>query len=101
MSTPGRNAYNDAALIAVINGTDTAISGMEGVNRQVMSISGQLPQVNRSTSGMKLGTALANWNAEFNRVVGDLRALNEKAKGLLNLNRSVDTETSTTANGAS
>ncbi|MGX7828857.1 hypothetical protein ACTG9Q_27580 [Actinokineospora sp. 24-640] len=95
MSTPGRNAYDDAMLLAIISGTDTALGKMQSVNSNVAMIAGQLPNVNRSTSGLRLGQALGDWTTAFNKVVGDMQMLNEKARSLMQLNRNIETETST------
>ena len=96
----GRNAFSDAVLISVINGTDTAIQNMNRVSGQVGAASATLPMVNNSASGQKLRFAFDNWTADYNRVVGLLTDLNMKAKDLLRSNRTVDTDASTTANGA-
>jgi hypothetical protein len=85
--------YDDATLNAVITATSDSIGKMEQVNAQVLGLSSQLPQVNRSTSGTKLGGLLADWTAEYKRVVGELQALNEKANGILITNRNVETDT--------
>jgi hypothetical protein len=92
-----RYGYDDAALTSIITATSNAIESMNGVNRQVLGISGQLPAVNNSTSGVRLSTALGNWNTDFNRVIGQLSALRDKATGLLTVNRNTDTDAGGTA----
>ena len=92
--------YDDATLQGVINATDTALQNMGSVNQNVMGIQGLMPVVNKSTSGVKLATALADWTTDFNLVKNQLDALNNKAKGLLTVNRGADTDADSTANGA-
>ncbi|OLR93345.1 hypothetical protein [Actinokineospora bangkokensis] len=101
MSNNGRNAYSDQALISVINGTDTAISSMNQVSGQVGSVAAVMPMVNNSESGIKLRNAFTTWTSDFNRVVQMMTDLNYKAKDLLRVNRSTNTDASTTANGPS
>ncbi|MFT7841743.1 hypothetical protein Q5530_36880 [Saccharothrix sp. BKS2] len=72
-----RNAYDEALLIQIINGTDTALQNMGTVNQQVTLIAGQLGMANQSTAGQKLTYALTDWGHGFNRVVNSLRALND------------------------
>lgn len=97
MAGNGNFGYDDGMLVQVISATDTAIGQMENVNTQVIGISGMLPVVNNSTSGMKLSGLLSDWTSEYNRVVGELRALNEKANGILITNRNVETESGSAA----
>jgi len=85
--------YEDGTLDSVIKATDTAIQEMEAVNRQVLDISGQLPVVNDSTSGLKLAARFGDWYYEFGQVVGALRDLNGKATELLAHNRAVASDT--------
>lgn len=93
MTAPGNYGYDDATLNAVITATSNSIQQMERVNAQVVGLSSQLPVVNNSTSGIKLGGLLSDWTTEYKRVVGELNALNEKANGILITNRNVETET--------
>ncbi|MGW5050417.1 hypothetical protein [Actinokineospora sp. NPDC004072] len=92
--------YDDASLNSIIVATSGALDQMGRVNQQVYAISGQLPAANNSTSGQKLSMALANWNSDFTRVVGQLNALNEKANALLRANRSANTDADGASGGA-
>ena len=48
----GKYGYEDSMLLSVISATDEALGQMGRVNSTVMGISGQLPVVNNSTSGV-------------------------------------------------
>ena len=93
MAGNGNFGYDDGLLVQVISATDTAIRQMEVVNGQVIGITGMMPVVNNSTSGMKLSGLLGDWTSEYSRVVNELKGLNEKANGILITNRNVETET--------
>ena len=85
--------YEDSMLVQVISATDTALGRMRGVNTTVVGLTGQLPAVNNSTSGVKLAGLLGDWSTDYNKIVTELEALKDKASGLLTLNRNVETET--------
>ncbi|MDA3628109.1 hypothetical protein [Saccharopolyspora oryzae] len=85
--------YDDGMLVKVISATETALGQMRQINGSVQGLAGQLPVVNNSTSGMKLGQLLGDWNMDFNKIVNELENLNTKAGGLLQTNRNVETET--------
>lgn len=99
MSSP-ISGYEDATLVAIINETNAALDGMSRVTSNVTGISAEMLQVNRSTSGQKLETGLFNWTGEFQRVVANLKALNDDARSLLEVNRSTSSETDGLANNA-
>jgi hypothetical protein len=85
--------YEDSMLVQVISATDTALGQMRGVNNTVVSLSGQLPVVNNSTSGVKLSGLLSDWSTDYNKILTELENLNTKAQGLLTVNRNVESET--------
>lgn len=85
--------YEDGMLVQVISATDTALGQMNQVNNTVVGLSGQLPVVNNSTSGVKLAGLLSDWSTDYNKIVKQLEELNGKAQGLLQVNRNVETET--------
>lgn len=88
MTAPNGNyGYEDGMLLAVISATDEALSQMNTVNNNVISISGQLPLVNNSDSGIKLGGLLGDWSTDYNKILNQLTELNGKVKYLLNINR--------------
>ena len=96
-----RNAYDEAVLIQIINGTDTALQNMGTVNQQVQLISGQLTTVNQSTSGQRLSYALTDWSHSFNRVVNSLKALNDNVVTMRNelRNAAAEAEAAAAATG--
>ena len=85
--------YDDGMLVQVISATDTALRQMWGLNSTVIGISGQLPVVNNSTSGMKLSGLLGEWSTDYYKIVTELEALNGKAQDLLRTNRNIEAET--------
>jgi hypothetical protein len=85
--------YEDSMLVQVISATDTALGQMRTLNSQVVGLSGQMPVVNNSTSGMKLSGLLGDWSTDYNKIVTELETLNGKAQGLLTVNRNTETET--------
>jgi hypothetical protein len=85
--------YEDSMLVQVISATDTALGQMRGVNSTVVGLSGQLPVVNNSTSGVKLAGLLGDWSTDYNKILAELEALNGKAQALLTVNRNVESET--------
>jgi len=91
--------YEDSSLVSIINATGSALQDMHRVNGQVLGLAGQLPSVNNSESGMRLSSAFSNWNSDFARVVNELSNLNDKANGLLQANRTANTDAAGTAAG--
>lgn len=85
--------YEDSMLVQVISATDTALGQMRALNNTVVGLSGQLPVVNNSTSGVKLAGLLGDWSTDYNKIVSELENLNGKAQGLLTVNRNVEAET--------
>ncbi|GLZ38941.1 hypothetical protein [Actinokineospora sp. NBRC 105648] len=90
--------YDDATLQGIINATETGLQAMGNLNSGVMNIQAMLPQVNNSTSGIKLSTAIADWTTDFNLVKNQLDALNVKANALLTANRSANTDADSASN---
>lgn len=89
-----RSGYDDGMLMSVINATESALGRMRTENSTVESLRGMLPAVNNSTSGLKLAGLLGDWSSEYNKIVGQLEALNGRAQELLRVNRGTETETS-------
>lgn len=88
MTAPNGNyGYEDGMLLAVISATDEALSQMNTVNSNVIGISSQLPMVNNSDSGIKLGGLLGDWSTDYNKILNQLTELNGRVKHLLNINR--------------
>lgn len=88
MSAPNGNyGYDDGMLLAVIGATDEALTQMNTVNGTVIGISGQLPAVNNSDSGIKLAGLLGDWSTDYNKILNQLTELNGRVKTLLNINR--------------
>ncbi|MFC4852606.1 hypothetical protein [Actinophytocola glycyrrhizae] len=85
--------YDDGMLLHVIGATETALGQMNQVNSAVLGISGQMPVVNNSTSGVKLAGLLGDWSSDYQKIVTQLSELNTKAQGLLQLNRNIEVET--------
>ncbi|WP_026422043.1 hypothetical protein [Actinokineospora inagensis] len=99
MTTPNRYGYDDATLQGIINATETSLQQMAQLNQNVLNIQAMLPQVNNSTSGMKLATAIGEWSGDFNVVKNQLDGLNAKATGLLQTNRSANNDADSASNG--
>jgi hypothetical protein len=79
--------FSDDDLVKIVSSTQAAIERMNGLNVQVSAVSVQLPFVNNSAAGQKLGAGLQDWNQNFGKVVGKLDELNKKALALLSANR--------------
>ncbi|GAA3677705.1 hypothetical protein GCM10022267_75660 [Lentzea roselyniae] len=79
--------FSDDDLVKIISGTQGAIERMGATNVQVSAVAMQLPFVNNSAAGQKLGAGLQDWNANFGKVVNGLDELNKKAQALLAANR--------------
>jgi hypothetical protein len=93
----GQYHYTDSQLNQIISKTQSALDEMQRVGSMVGSQSDALPNANRSDSGTIMKGHLDDWSADYQTVINNLTALNEKARHLLNVNRSTDRETAATA----
>ena len=90
----GNYGYEDSMLVSVIGATDEALGQMNTVNTTVLGISGQLPVVNNSDSGVKLSRLLSDWSTDYNKILNQLTELNGRVKTLLNINRTTQSDAS-------
>lgn len=90
----GKYGYEDSMLLSVISATDEALGQMGRVNSTVLGISGQLPVVNNSASGIKLSGLLGDWSTDYNKIVNQLTELNGRVQTLLNINRTAESDAS-------
>ena len=84
MTHPTSAAYgrNEAHLQQIIQPTNDSLTAMHRLTSGVSSQGQMIAQANQSQSGQILSQKVANWTADFNKVVTDLDVLNKKVLAL-------------------
>ena len=99
MAHPTAASYglDEAQLQQIIQATQQSLTAMRQLTSRVSGNGQLIAQANRSESGRILSQKVANWTADFNKVVTDLDVLNNKVLALRGTGISTSNEATSTA----
>ena len=91
---------DDQKMLSIVNATSGAVDQMRLLNTRVQQQAEDYIRANNSDSGRIVQDGLLRWNGEFNQIVADLDALNQKVTLLRTqnndaLSHSIDTAKNT------